>query len=152
MKPVYQTVVDMGRGNCMQAAFATLFDKELSEVPDFKILENRYKGEGKTAWLFVMNWLDEIGYEIETWLHPENTLNQDNTYSIQELLKYVPSINGHFYATVRSNKFYKEFGITHAVVINQSGETAHDPNPEYTLNNYHPIITIPVIIKKLNVS
>ena len=35
MKKVYQTIVDKGLGNCMQAVIASLLDLELIEVPNF---------------------------------------------------------------------------------------------------------------------
>lgn len=42
MKKIYQTIVDPGHGNCMQAAFASLFDDELENVPNFVEIERWY--------------------------------------------------------------------------------------------------------------
>lgn len=60
MKNVFQTVVGNGvktseRGNCMQAAIASLFDLELYEVPNFIELDNG-NGEANLAmWQFIMD-------------------------------------------------------------------------------------------------
>ena len=35
MKKVFQTIVDPGNGNCMQAAVASLLELEIEEVPHF---------------------------------------------------------------------------------------------------------------------
>ena len=35
MKKNFQTVVNKGNGNCMQAAIASLLDLELEDVPNF---------------------------------------------------------------------------------------------------------------------
>lgn len=35
VKKVFQTIVDRGNGNCMQAAVASLLNLELSDVPHF---------------------------------------------------------------------------------------------------------------------
>lgn len=35
MKKVYQTVFESGKGNALQAGVASIFDKELDEVPNF---------------------------------------------------------------------------------------------------------------------
>jgi hypothetical protein len=40
MKPVYQEVVDEHKGDCMQAAIASLLELPLNEVPDFINQEN----------------------------------------------------------------------------------------------------------------
>lgn len=144
MKKVYQTIVDKGNGNCMQASMASLFDLELEEVPHFLELQNK---TGVVSWTHVKEWLKDRGYEITDWLYPENILNQSTKYAIQVLLRYVPSINGHFYASVRSKTYYDIDGTCHAVILNEYGETAHDPNPNYELEDYHPIIMIPVIEK-----
>jgi hypothetical protein len=51
MKPVFQTRYGEGRGNCFQAALASILDLELEEVPDFVSAYrddwSKMKGEGE---------------------------------------------------------------------------------------------------------
>jgi hypothetical protein len=42
MKKVYQTIIDVGKGNCMQAALASLFELGINEVPDFLAANDKW--------------------------------------------------------------------------------------------------------------
>lgn len=109
MKPVFQTVTHAGRGNCHQAAVASTFDLDLSQVPNFILYpEDQW-------WNVFCCFIWGLGYEF----HGRAYL-KDSAPSEHE------DINGFYLATVPSKTFE---GKTHAVVINKKGMVAHDPNP-----------------------
>ena len=114
MKKVYQTIVDRGNGNCMQAVVASLFEKELDEVPHF--LE-----AGDKCFTTTYEFFREQGYDIT----PFNPKKEEMKLNL-ELLEYDNGINGFFYATVLSQTFKDG---THAVVIDKNLNVVHDPNP-----------------------
>ena len=140
MKKVYQTIVDAGKGNCMQAAIASLFDKELNEVPNFISLENWFEA----MWDFAK----DNGYQYTGMLYNRkmsilNTPTSDSfknhnwceemKLSVENLKRY-GSVNGFFYATVLSPKYFnwcEGFHNKHAVIIDLEMNVVHDPNPEY---------------------
>lgn len=123
MIPIYQTVVDKNKGNCMQAAMASLFEIPLEKVPNF--------------------------IEHEHWFHPFYDLIREQgaeydgcLYNGPEVLKEFkpeqikdqPGINGFFYASVYSPKYFdpsldRAALTTHAVIIDKDFNIVHDPNP-----------------------
>jgi len=136
MTPVYQTIVDSNNGNCMQAAFASLFDLPLDDVPNFKEV---------TDWFQVLwQFLKRHGYEYNGLLVNPKSLGcwgEDRFLEIKEM----NGINGFFFATVNSPKFfdsvkycdYKDHSPTHAVVIDKDFNIVHDPNLAYKdIKNY----------------
>lgn len=42
MHKVYQTIVDKGRGDCMRAAIASMFELDILQVPHFLMFGNKY--------------------------------------------------------------------------------------------------------------
>lgn len=107
MKPVDQTIVDNGKGDCMRAVCASLFEIDINQVPNFI--------EFDRLWYFLMSMFFTVrGYKI------------DHNCYYPESLTYENSIGGYFYASVPS-KTYK--GVRHAVVIDMNGVIVHDPNP-----------------------
>lgn len=117
MKKVYQTIVDSGKGNCMQAATASLFEKELDEVPNFieegpewfQVLIDFYKAEG-------YGW--PMCYDIG---------NSEREREVaRQALKYDGGIGGFFDSTVKSQTFEDTY---HAVVVDSDLNIVHDPNP-----------------------
>ncbi len=109
MIPVFQTVIDSGRGNCHQAAVASFFDLDLSQVPNFILFP-------EDQWWYVFYYfMWGIGYELHGTAYP-------NTHKLTDH----QDLNGFYLATVPSKTFD---GKTHAVVINKQGMVAHDPNP-----------------------
>lgn len=124
MKKIFQTVVDQGIGNCMQAAVATLFQKELVEVPNFIIMEK--------PMIYFFDYFEKMGYDIciiDNPDIPDNPVFSKKRKSFLEILEYDGGINGLFYATVNSKTYPIESGITHAVIIDKTGTVVHDPNP-----------------------
>lgn len=108
MIKVYQTVVDIGKGNCMQAAIASMFELELSQVPNFILYDEH-------IWFNVFfSFLQGIGYEFE------GTMHKDVSFYEHDM------VNGCIYASVNSRTFKDK---THAVLINSAGRVIHDPNP-----------------------
>lgn len=139
MKRVYQTIVDKGHGNCMQAAIASLFEKELEEVPKFIEL--------KDGWFKPMyEFLNKNGYEYHGMLHNRiYTILNTPTHECFNELKWLnrcimtpkklyreQGVDGLFYAAVLSpNYFTWNENTTHAVIIDQDYNIIHDPNKEY---------------------
>lgn len=107
MKPVYQSIVDKGRGDCMRAAMASMFHLELDAVPHFIL----YEGD---KWFDVFtHWLRAMGYEYIGCGYAEH---------IQE----TESVNDCYYVAVPSRTFKD---VWHAVLIDKAGVVMHDPNP-----------------------
>lgn len=116
MKKVYQTIVDKGNGNCMQAVVASLFELELNEVPHFLN--------------FGDSWWKEFDHFFRTkgldpcYIHRNK--NHDTTESMINIAKFDGGINGYFYGAVKSQTFE---GVIHAVIIDSDLNIVHDPNP-----------------------
>ncbi len=107
MKKVYQTVIDKGKGNCMQAGLASMFELDITQVPNLILY-------GKHEWFNVFwHFLLGIGYEYKGSIRRETPKRKD-------------LINGCVYATVKSKTFK---GAMHTVLINSVGRVIHDPNP-----------------------
>jgi len=111
MKPVYQSCIDPGRGDCQRAVIASLFDLELEQVPNFRLYPDR-------TWFNVYYYfLRGLGFEYKGTCF-KNRFKYERDFQ---------GIDGYFVACVPSKTFSE--GITHAVVINEKGMVAHDPNP-----------------------
>jgi len=118
MKKVLQTIVDKGRGNCMQATVASLFDLELEQVPNFIEL--------KENWFEVMcEFFRKNGCKS---LNPFYKSSHTSSFYL-DALKHDGGVNGYFYAVVPSQTFAPEDGVTHAVVVDSELNIVHDPNP-----------------------
>ena len=144
MKKIYQTNTTNSKGNCMQAAYATLFQLELEEVPNFVEF-----GEGE--------WFDKLfefylsqGYEYNY------TLNNANLYDVlkeksgfikkpKDTFSDLPnekSINNLFAAVVYSPKYFnieEENQVCHQVLIDKYFNIVHDPNPNYQDLEKYPL-------------
>ena len=106
MIPVFQTKYGEGKGNCFQAAIASIMELELEKVPDFA---NQYKDDGRW-WEEYNKWLDQFGLEAVT-----------ITFSQEGLSKV--SKNAYFLVSGPS----KANGVGHCVVY-QGDKLAHDPH------------------------
>ena len=108
MIKVFQTVVDKDKGNCMQAAIASMFELDLSQVPNFILFE-------QTKWFDALyHFLRGLGYEFKGTMRKGRPITDDDL------------INGCVYAYVDS-RTCKD--ATHAVLVNAEGVVIHDPNP-----------------------
>ena len=117
MKKVFQTIVGGPKSNCMQAVVASLFEKELEDIPKFIEIKDG-------SWFSAMiEFYREHGYEI-TCFNPGHK-NRDLEFT-KEILKVDGGVNGYWDATVKSQTFKDK---THAVVIDKEMNVVHDPNP-----------------------
>ena len=110
MNPVFQTITDAGRGDCHRAAVASIFDLEITQVPHFRLFDE------DIWWDVFCNFIWSLGYEV---------IGTDSLIGGRIPSEY-ESINGYHLATVPSKTFLDK---THAVIINNKGMVAHDPNP-----------------------
>jgi hypothetical protein len=159
MIKIYQTIVDEGKGNCMQAAFASLLHLPLAQVPHFKDVP-----PGMTWFGLMWEFLLENNCNFDGTLYNCNHYKIDSNYSPQKqddfpLIKEMEGIDGYFFASVFSPKFYKP-GINtvqHAVLIDKDFNIVHPVNkeydgmidfPEHEQLGYHGITNIFMIDKK----
>ena len=125
MKKVFQRIVDEGKGDCMKCAIATLLGLDYEEVPHFLEFENPNSE--------MADFMMEHGYEYDGVLYNY----PGSEYSDIHKLKDYDGINGLFYASVFSPKYFKEengidgYQIGHAVLINKNFEIVFDPNEKY---------------------
>jgi hypothetical protein len=121
MHPVKQTILhdpDDGKfGNCAQAAFASLFELPIEEVPHFADgLDNSIK-DGTVFNTRVREWLNTMGYgTIVLNMVPEN---------IEEWKPFIP------YHHLIAGLSPRHPGTYH-VVVGKGGEIVHDPHPDDT--------------------
>lgn len=120
MRKVFQSNVDQGTGDCARAVMASLFDKELEEMPAFF--------PDHTQSYEIVNYYKSLGY-TPTFFNrkPKNYRLQSGELcpTIEEVAKFDGGINGYFYASVPSQTF--ENG-SHAVVVDINLNIVHDPN------------------------
>lgn len=132
MIPVFQTVVDKTKGNCMQAAMASLFEVELEKVPNFIEYEHWFHP--------FYEFIKEQGAEYDGCLYNGDKVLKEFK---PEQIKNYPGINGFFYASVYSPKYYdpntpEGRNTTHAVIIDKDLNIVHDPNPAYKGLKHYP--------------
>lgn len=147
MKKVYQTIIDVDHGNCMQAAIASLLDLELNDVPNFIEYKHNWATE-------FFKFLKEKGYNWDATLYNIN-YNKLRGYITEKKykthfykLKNIKGVNGYFYAAVLSPKYYDKTKIKdknyrapqHAVIIDKNLNIIHDPNPNYQNLKSYPEI------------
>lgn len=115
MNKILQTIVDKGNGNCLQAVVASLFEKDLEEVPHFI----QYKSE----WFDRLStFFQENGYDGVMVINPNNVPEKQ----LKLAMEYDGGVNGYWCASVPSQTF--ETG-THAVIVDKDLNIVHDPNP-----------------------
>lgn len=114
MKKVYQTIVDKGNGNCMQAVVASLFELELEQVPHF--LEH-----GEDWYRVFYDFFTERNLDL-------CYMNKDihGLEMLRKIAEFDGGINGFLYGAVPSQTFED---TTHAVVVDLNLNIVHDPNP-----------------------
>lgn len=135
MTKVYQTVIDKGNGNCMQAAVASLFDMKLEEVPNFIEYE-----EYKWYDVWVKFW-DEKGYSIATYGV------KGDLRGARKIAKRDGGVNGYFFASVNSLTYPGE--CTHAVIVDINLNVVHDPNPNGRALALKPKDILTIEVKKI---
>jgi len=112
MIPIFQETVEAGKGDCLRASTASLFELELSQVPNFILFPD------ETWWNVYWYFIYSLGYEIEGTGYP----------SYAKLAGKIDceTVGGCLDACVPSRTFE---GKKHAVLINLDGVVVHDPNP-----------------------
>ena len=149
MKKACQQVVDKDHGDCMQAVMASLFELPLEKVPEFI----KYKEWFEPFW----NFLKSQGYEYIGMRHNRNYSNlMTPTEECFRDFKFVSrlgitpkclykynGINGYFYASVLSPKYFNwSQQTTHAVIIDRDLNIVHDPSPSYKDLKRYPLSRI----------
>lgn len=99
MKPVNQTITDSQRGNCLQAAVASLFELELDEVPHFI-------DYGEEWWSVLQDWAAQ--HNLVVMYHTD------------------PPFGCY---TIMSGISPRDSNERHAVIRGPSGHIIHDPHP-----------------------
>ncbi len=105
MKPVFQTRYGKNKGNCFQAALASLFELKLEEVPDFC---NEYDLASEEWYRQFVKWLRIRGYTSL----PVNVDNLDR-----------PNYKDCYLLVTGRNKD----GVNHCVIY-KNGQIVHNPN------------------------
>jgi len=150
MIKIYQTIIDKGHGNCMQAVIASLFDLPLEVIPEFI--------ECKDGWFSLLyNFVKEHDAEYHgmrhnrnytTLWHPTDQCFKSERWHRRSIitkkcLYKEKGINGLFFASVLSPKnFTWSNNTTHAVIIDKDFNVVHDPNPEYEKILKYPLSNI----------
>ena len=114
MIKIYQTIVDKGNGNCMQATVASLLELPLDDVPHFLLKKNLGSyGMMKFFW--------EWGFE-------PCYINRGkyDTEFMCKIAKFDGGVDGYFYGVVKSQTFEDTW---HAVIVDENLNIIHDPNP-----------------------
>lgn len=132
MKKVDQTIVCHKKGNCQQAAIASLLELEIDEVPNFNLDQENF-------WEILWDFMRDQGYDDISWEHPN-----DKTPSLIDRLKFDGGWDGCFPATVTSQTFEGGF---HAVLIDSDLNVVHDPNPNKLALKCKPEDIVNVIVK-----
>lgn len=109
MKPVFQTVIHRGLGDCFTAAIASLLELTLDEVPYFRVFDEE-------DWFIILcEFLEKHGYKHDMCCDFFQVMN-DEAYNVK----------GYAIALVPSKTFDN---CMHSVIVNRSGLVVHDPNP-----------------------
>ena len=117
LSKVNQHIICGVKGNCMQAALATLFSKELCDTVNVIDYDN-------DGWFDAMlSWLDKS----TDFIYAGVVNAHENSTETMRALQSMYAINGFFYGVVNSKNFK---GETHAVIIDRNGVVVHDPNPD----------------------
>ena len=97
MKPVFQTITSEEKGDCHRASIASLFELDITQVPNFRLFD-------RDRWSYVLSgFLWGLGYEWNEIGFPDNHKLYD-----------CEGVNGYFEASVTSS--YK--GYSHSVMKN----------------------------------
>lgn len=115
MTKVFQTIFEKGYGNCMQAVIASLLDKQLCDIPNFKESEN------PNMHMFI--YLTKLGYD------PSYFESSHGKINLFDILDFDSGIDGYFMAVVQSQTHIDDQNIKHAVIVDKHLNIIHDPNP-----------------------
>jgi len=134
MKKVYQTIMDPKKGNCMQAAYATLFNLELDQVPNFILYEDRWFG---VLWEFLKTQGVLYSYSVNN--NRAFDVMGDSSGDTAKKKDRFPEIkkregvNGLYAAVVFSPRYFDmnaKVLVSHQVLIDSDFNIVFDPNPQ----------------------
>lgn len=115
-------MTEKGRGDCMRAAIASMFELEIEQVPHFLLFDKPHKNRYEVSSFFVLHYfLYAMGYEYMGYKHMKGGKIEKKDLPTKKDL-----INGSIFALVKSRTYDD---ILHAVLINSKGKVIHDPNP-----------------------
>ena len=114
MKKVDQTIVDKDKGDCLRAVAASMFELDITQVPDFNVFGDEWYDKYRS-------FIESQGHDMMGCRH----VIHGSPFDYGELLK-TPMVNGCISAGVKSRTFEDRL---HAVLIDQEGVVVHDPNP-----------------------
>lgn len=147
MKKIYQRFIDADRGDCMQAAIASLFGDDYENVPAF--IEHANMG------VLFDEYLESKGYKVESVLHnkswnmlmnPTKDCFSNPRFYEPHILKpenLTEGVDGYFYCSVLSPKYFSWQQIgTHAVICDSNLNIVHDPNEEYNGILSYPLASV----------
>lgn len=113
MKKVFQTRISSGDGNCAEACVASIFDLELTDVPEF--------GKEEQFWNMI-KFFESKGYDL---CHVNLGNGGTTTEHLKAIAQYDGGVNGYFLATVKS----RTLDGTHCIIVDANLNVVHDPNP-----------------------
>lgn len=120
MIPVFQRIIDVGKGDCFKCCLASIFEQEYDNIPNFIEFKKSYMDETASQWLST------FGYKILRL----DLRDQNSIYQIEWML----ASGIYCILSVDSQKYP---GGAHAVVgqfirnkNEYSLEVVHDPNPD----------------------
>jgi len=134
MNKIYQNDFGITTGNCMQAAYASLFSVPLHEVPHFVDhpnwrlkLREFYESHGYRLCFREKNpaLFDVFDFAVHGW----ETKPTQNGF---EMITQFEGMNGLFAAAVFSPTYFdpsKNNFTMHQVIIDRNFNVVHDPNP-----------------------
>ena len=131
MKKILQENINKGSGDCARAVIASLFDKELHEVPEFH-------PDGSQLWE-ITKYFKSQGYGVTCYNR------RPGLPSLEEVAKHDGGVNVLFYASVPSQTY--ENG-SHAVVVDVDMNIVHDPNPNQLAMKLKPEDVVSIICVK----
>jgi len=125
MIKIYQDIEDpeYGKGNCLQAAVASLLELQLNEVPDFST---------HMKWFSALaQFLRDHGHQVDGFVEHQNGLHQQMRDAI--------GVKGYFLGWVYSwAGLAQKRDWTHVVLVNKGLYVIHDVSPR----NQH-VLTYP---------
>ena len=150
MIPVFQTISDSENGNCLQAVIASLFDMPLDEVPHFISFKDKWFSEFR-KFITSKNYKYNNGlvnkkYTILSFptddCFKKSKWHRSCLITPKCLYKHA-GINGYFWASVLSPKYFKwDSRTTHAVIIDRDLNIVHDPYQGYSKILQYPLADI----------
>lgn len=129
---IYQTILNEKWANCMQTAFASLFEISIYDTPHFKAIWHY----GDKQWFeHMVNFVTKMGYDFNGKIVNPNLHKEKETKYNFEDIRNMDGVDGYFYAVVYSPILYKandKKHPTHAVIIDKDFNIVNPINKNYT--------------------